>query len=81
MTALLGDVWKLMHDGASVHKYPHKNEWLDPNDVHVLPWPEKYPYIIIIENDWGQMERSVYMESRQFEKNEDLGDAIFSVWN
>lgn len=32
----LGDVWNLMHGGASVLRFNHTMNWIEGNDVHVL---------------------------------------------
>lgn len=75
-----GDVWTLMHDGASVHRSKHTQDWLDSNDIHVLDWPAKSPDLNLIENCWGQLARSVYKDGRQFEDVDDLGDAVQQAW-
>ena len=45
-----------------------------------LDWPVNSPDLNIMENIWSIISREVYRGSRQFDKVEDLRDAIRVAW-
>lgn len=55
--------------------------WLDYNDVFLLPRTAKSPELNPIENIWAISARLVYKNQRQLKIIDDLNDVIMDEWN
>lgn len=75
------DTFLFQQDGASVHRSNYTLDWLDSNDVYLLPWPAKSPDLNPIENLWAVLARKVYRNQRQFRNVDDLKNAVIEEWN
>ena len=49
----------LMHDGAPCHRSKIVSEWLQSNEIQVLPWPGNSPDCNPIENVWNILKNEV----------------------
>lgn len=77
---MVGENWTLMHDGAIVHRYFHKESWFEAIDMTVLEYPEKSTDLKIIENVGGMLASIVQKDWRKFQTTDDLKDAIEIAW-
>ena len=50
---------QLLHDGAPAHQTRATTAYLNANNVNVVDFPPKSPYINIIENIWDELNRRV----------------------
>jgi len=76
-----GEAWILQQDNAPIHTSRHTKEWLEANNVRVLPWPARSPDLNPIENVWGWLVRRVYRNGRSYANARDLKASIQLAWN
>lgn len=69
-----------MHYNANVHSLQQTRDWLDANDVHVMSWPAKVPYLNAVENFWGLLVQTVYKKGKQYGNPQELTNAISAAW-
>ncbi|POM72207.1 Transposase [Phytophthora palmivora] len=55
-------------------------EFLEEQDVRVLPWVARSPDLNPIENLWSIMSRRVYANGRQYSSVAELTTALVSIW-
>lgn len=67
-------------DNAPIHSAKIIKDWFTSNKIVKLDWPAVSPDLNIIENVWGILSRSVYLESRQFGTIEELKSPILASW-
>ena len=67
-------------DGAAIHTAHATAEFLEANDVEVLPWPARSPDLNPIENLWCDMVRDVYKDARSFATLAELRAALQQSW-
>ncbi|VDO75996.1 unnamed protein product [Haemonchus placei] len=65
---------------ASIHVSRATNEWLQRQNISVLPWRACSPELIPMENIWGIIVRQVHANNRQFQSTEELKWAIIEAW-
>ncbi|POM63726.1 LOW QUALITY PROTEIN: Homeo [Phytophthora palmivora] len=68
------------HDGASIHRSKRTEEFLEEQDVRVLPWVARSPDLNPIENLWSIMSHRVYANGRQYSSVAELTTALVSIW-
>uniref|UniRef100_A0A158P4H4 Tc1-like transposase DDE domain-containing protein n=1 Tax=Tetranychus urticae TaxID=32264 RepID=A0A158P4H4_TETUR len=74
--------YTLMQDNAPIHRSKSTKDWLEVNEVKILPWPALSPDLNPIENLWGWMTRQVcYGQGRQFRSIPELKTAIVETWS
>lgn len=68
-------------DNASIHKSNVTMNWLESQNIDVMPWPARSPDLNPIENLWGVLSRRVYANGRQFSSISELRAAIQAEWD
>lgn len=54
--------------------------WLQDNNIDVLPWPSCSPDLNLIENLWGIIVRRIYANNRRYQNVDELKTAISQAW-
>lgn len=69
------------HDNSPIHTARVVRNWLDQNEIDVLPWAAKSPDLNPIENIWGFMTKKIYNHEFRPRNREELSQAIQNEWN
>ena len=69
------------HDGAPIHKSKITSEWLEENDISVLPWVDQSPDLNPIQHLWDQVDRKIREMDHLPTSRQELENAIKIVWN
>lgn len=69
------------HDNAPIHTARVVKNWLATQNITVMDWPALSPDLNPIENLWGILTKRVYANGRQFDKVDDLRQAIQAAWD
>ena len=70
----------LMHDNARPHVARIYRQFLNKNNVNVLPWPAVSPDMYLIEHIWDYLGRKVRAR-RNVHNLRDLENALIQEWN
>lgn len=81
MTASRRQTHNFQQDNASVHNSRSTKDWLNRKGISVLKWPACSPDLNPIENLWGILARDVYRGGKQFNKVNELKQAIERSWS
>lgn len=66
------------HDNAPCHRARNTKNWLEENNINTLEWPARSPDLNPVENLFGIICKDVYKNGKQFQKVNDLKNAIIS---
>lgn len=77
---IAGENFVFQQDNAAVHTARIVTEYFASKNITTLRWPARSPDLNIIENAWGQLSRTVYRGSKQFNSIQELRDAIKEAW-
>lgn len=81
VSELFGPIpWILQQDNAPIHTARMVKNYLQTQNVDILPWPAYSPDLNIIENVWGWLSRKVYEGGKQYEDKEALIKSINDSW-
>uniref|UniRef100_A0A1B0CZ71 Tc1-like transposase DDE domain-containing protein n=1 Tax=Phlebotomus papatasi TaxID=29031 RepID=A0A1B0CZ71_PHLPP len=69
-----------LHISQVVHVSSGTLDWLDAQNIRVLPWPACSPDLNPVENLWDILVRSVYAKNRCYDNVGELTAAVFQVW-
>ena len=69
------------HDGAPIHRSEYTTNWLDENNVSVLPWVGQSPDLNPIEHLWDHVDRQIRAMDKLPQSKTELIHAIESIWN
>lgn len=78
---IAGSSWIFQQDNAPVHVSQSTRRWFERNGARILDWPSLSPDLNPMENLWGIMVRRVYANGRQFNRREQLINALQEIWN
>lgn len=81
VTVLYGNDFILQHDNAPTHTARIVQNYLEENQIHVLPWPSKSPDLNPIENVWGEMTKFMYKYDFRPRNQEELRERINDAWD
>lgn len=79
--AEIGPNFQLMHDNARPHTARLVREFLETENINVLPWPAQSPDLNPIEHIWDSMGRRLFNQQRQFQTREQLFNCLIDLWN
>ncbi|KAJ3656504.1 hypothetical protein Zmor_015577 [Zophobas morio] len=65
---------------ASIHVSNSSKTWLRRENIALLPWPAKNPYLNPIENVCGSLVRDIYKHGKQYATINELKDGILKTW-
>ncbi|QRW15697.1 Transposable element Tcb2 transposase [Rhizoctonia solani] len=68
------------HDNDPKHTAKVTQEWLNTQQLSVLPWPANSPYMNIIENVWDYLDRCVRMRHQLPTRANDLWAILQEEW-
>ena len=69
------------HDSARPHTARVSTEFLQQQNIDVLPWPAMSPDLNPIEHIWDELNRCVRARPRQPATLQELGQALQHEWN
>lgn len=72
--------WIFQQDNAAIHVSNEVKNWFQERQITTMEWPACSADLNPIENLWGILVRDVYKNGRQFQKCEELKDAIRQAW-
>ena len=55
-------------------------QFLNQNNINVLPWPSMSPDINPIEHSWDRMERDIRRQQLRFRRIQDMENALIQAW-
>ena len=79
--AVYGQDFIFQQDNAPIHKARIVQNYLEENQIRVLPWPSKSPDINPIENVWGEMTKFMYKHNFQPRTRDELSQRIMEAWD
>jgi len=81
INAVYGANFIFQHDNAPIHTARIVQNFLQENNITVLPWPSKSPDLNPIENIWGAMVKSIYQHDFRPRNRNELCLRINQAWD
>lgn len=81
INAVYGQNFTFQHDNAPIHTARIVQNFLQENNIAVLPWPSKSPDLNPIENIWGKMVKSMYKHDFRPRNRDELRYRINQAWD
>lgn len=76
-----GPAFTLMHDNARPHTSRVAMQFLEENNIHVLPWPAQSPDLNPIEHMWDMVQRRLFRMGIPRESPSILFSALREAWH
>lgn len=76
----IGPEFIFMHDNARPHTARITNEWLEAQEIPVLPWPAQSPDLNPIEHAWDKLQQSVLHHLSSITTREQLCNLLDEHW-
>lgn len=80
VTAVYGENFIFQHDNSPIHTSRLVQQYLQENEINVLPWPSKSPDLNPIENVWGEMTKYIYKHDFRPRNQQELLQKIRESW-
>jgi transposase len=69
-------------DNCPVHTARQAREWIENEQILILPWPARSPDLNVMENVWGVLVKKIHGENNFRPQNvEELKNKIEEAWN
>lgn len=78
---VVGPRFILMHDNARPHVARIVTDFLQEQEITVLPWPAQSPDLNPIEHAWDMLQRRVLRVHQNFENRAQLFTALSDAWD
>ena len=67
-------------DNARPHAAQVTQQFLNQNNINVLPWPSMSPDMNPIEHLWDMIELDIRRQNPRFRRIVDMENALFQAW-
>lgn len=81
VNAIYGQNYTFQHDNSPIHTARIVQNFLQENNIAVLPWASKSPDLNPIENIWGAMVKSMYKHDFRPRNRDELRHRINQAWD